>query len=607
MYESFFGFSEKPFNITPDPKYLYLSGQHQEAIAHLRYGIEQRGGFVVITGEIGTGKTTLCRYLLNQMDERTEGAIIFNPNLSEIELLKSINEDFGIDSSADTKRDLITELNRFLLEERMRGKNMVLIIDEAQNLLPAVLEQIRMLSNIETEKEKLIQIILIGQPQLKKLLAQPELSQLSQRVTARYHLNALNRKETYRYIQHRLGVASNGANVKFDLSAMKAVYRFSKGIPRLINVVCDRALLGAFTAGRKSPITKKIVKQAVREVVGPKLSVFDWLSLQRTPVRLFVFPFVVMLAAFAGWIALSATGVLRSSQDSIRGVEMIPDLPLEQAAATATTAMPAAAFGESTEVAEAEEPPPAPAQAEPAAAFGASTEVAETEEPPPAPAPAAPYSEEEKQAFMELLLSKSYRESRLSATLNLLSVWEKGPELTPVDARSFHGFALSQRMRCTEMLANFESLRSANVPCILEMFVPLELKPRYTVLAGLGEDKAKIVCGGGESLEVPLQLLDQFWLRRAFLFWKDFEQVGEIIRAGDYGGPVVWLQAGLQTLGFYSGELTGVFDDATETAVRNFQRENLLLLDGVVGPKTRLVLYAHLKRYSMPRLDNENA
>ena len=195
----------------------------------------------------------------------------------------------------------------------------------------------------------------------------------------------------------------------------------------------------------------------------------------------------------------------------------------------------------------------------------------------------------------------------MGATLSLLSVWGKEPESTPVDARSFHGLALSQRMRCTEMWANFESLRSANVPCILEMFVPLELKPRYTVLAGLGEDKAKIVCGNGESLEVPLQLLDLFWLRRAFLFWKDFEPVGEILRVGDYGGPVVWLQAGLQTLDFYSGELTGVFDDATETAVRKFQRENLLLLDGVVGPKTRLVLYAHLERYSMPRLDNENA
>jgi general secretion pathway protein A len=585
MYESFFGFNEKPFNITPDPKYLYLSDQHQEAIAHLHYGIDQRGGFVVITGEVGTGKTTLCRHLLNNMDDRTEGAIIFNPNLSEIELLKAINSDFGVDASAGTKKELIDELNRFLLEERYRGKNMVLMIDEAQNLLPVVLEQIRMLSNIETEKEKLIQIILIGQPQLKNLLARPELEQLSQRVTARYHLSALNRKETYRYIQHRLDVACNGSHIAFEPAAMRAIYKFSKGIPRLINVVCDRALLGAFTTGKQSPIPKKIVKQSIREVAGPKPSGLNRLSLQRTAVRLFLLPLAITLAAIVSWIGLTMFAGLRSPQELLGGLEVIPDAPVEQGAVSIAVPQPAHT-----------------APTEPEAFAASALELPRVE--PVAPVP--PYTPEEKKALKEVLLSKSYEESRLTAGQGLLALWGKQPELALEDARSFHGLALSQKMRCTELWANLDGLKSANIPCMLEMFIPQVLRPRYAVLTSLGAENATILYGNGESLEVPLQLLDEFWLRRAFVFWQDFEDMGEILRAGDYGSAVVWLQSGLQSMGFYEGDPSGVFDDATEKSVRRFQQENNLLLDGVVGPKTRLVLYANLKQYSMPRLDGEN-
>ncbi len=575
MYESFFGFREKPFNITPDPKYLYLSDQHQEAIAHLRYGIEQRGGFVVITGEVGTGKTTLCRHLLNQMDDRTEGAIIFNPNLSEIELLKAINSDFGIDASSETKKELIDELNRFLLEERLRGKNMVLIIDEAQNLKPAVLEQIRMLSNIETEKEKLIQIILIGQPQLKELLARPELEQLSQRVTARYHLGPLSRKETCKYIQHRLDVASNGDGVSFALAAMKSVYRFSRGTPRLINVVCDRALLGAFTAGTEGPISKKIVKQAISEVSGPRPSVSERMSFQRVAARVFVLFFMLTLGAFFGWFGLTSFGGLRSAPRPVGGADIIPDMPLEQAALAAAAAQ---------------------------AYKQAAREAAAT----PLLIRSAPYTDQEKQDLVGTLLSEGYEQSRLSAVTNLLLLWGNTPELTIEQASSFHGLALSQQMRCTEMWANFDGLRSMNLPCMLEMFIPQELRPRYAVLVELDEDTGRILYGAGQPLDVPLQLLDEFWLRRAFVFWQDFETLGEVIRVGAYGNSVRWLQSALQSMGVYEGEITGVFDAITDKAVRSFQEENNLLLDGIVGPKTRLVLYSHMKRYPMPRLDDES-
>jgi general secretion pathway protein A len=588
MYESFYGFKEKPFNITPDPKYLYLSEQHQEAIAHLLYGIQERGGFVVVTGEIGTGKTTLCRYLINQMDERTEGAIIFNPNLSEIELLKSINEDFGIISTGQTKKELVDELNQFLLEERLRGKNMVLIIDEAQNLHPAVLEQIRMLSNLETEKEKLIQIILTGQPQLKKLLARPELRQLDQRITARYHLKPLNRKETYEYIRHRLEVATDGDHVAFERAAMKRVYGFAKGIPRLINVVCDRALLGAFAVGRGSPIPKKIVKQAIREVIGSRFPIRDRLSFHTTSARVFVYSFALTLAAVLGWYGITTLSTLREPNRGVTEAELIPDLPFERG----TEAFPIVK--------------PVEAEAAPAP-FPVSADLAPAEEPVlDAPPPMAPYSEEQKKKLTDVLLSQSHEQSRLSAVRNLLSLWGDNPELGAEDVRSLYGLALSRRMRCTELWTNFDGLRCSNAPCILEMFIPQEFRPRYVVLAGLGESDAKILSADAEPLAVPLHLLDEFWLRRAFIFWKDFEHLDEIMKIGDSGGQVVWLQAGLQTLGLYDGLLSGEFDGATETAVREFQRQNSLLLDGIVGPKTKLALYANLPQYSMPRLNGEN-
>ena len=591
MYEIFFGFKEKPFNITPDPKYLYLSGQHQEAIAHLMYGIRERGGFVAITGEIGTGKTTLCRHLINQMDEDTEGAIIFNPNLSVLELLKSINEDFGIRSSGETKKELVDELNRCLLEERLRGKNMVLIIDEAQNLDPAVLEQIRMLSNLETEKEKLLQIILIGQPQLKDLLARPELRQLDQRITARYHLNPLNRNETYQYIQHRLDVAATTTPITFDKGAMAAVYRFSKGIPRLINVVCDRALLGAFAAGLGSPIKKKTVKQAISEVTGASASLRERLSLNRASTRVFVYSFTFILVAAFCWYVFAALDSLQKAQNTVTGAELIPD----------TAAKPVT---EPTPTVQSEQP-----QTEPIATI-ARAEPSPVVQPTPPPLilqlPSVPYSEEEKAGLINLLLSEKYGESRVGAVRSLLSIWGKTPNLSVADVNSLYGLAVSQGMRCTELWTNFEGLRDANLPCILEMFVPQDLRPRYAVLGGLGKDTAEILYADAPPVKVPLQLLDEFWLRRAFVFWIDFEQLGELLRPGDSGSQVVWLQAGLQTLNFYKGDLTGVFDPVTEEAVRTFQQANNLLTDGVVGPKTKLVLYGNLHLYPMPRLDSKN-
>lgn len=250
MYLEYYGFREKPFSITPNPRFIFLSKNHREAFAHLLYGVNSRCGFIQLTGEVGTGKTTVLRTFLNRLDEdgyRT--ALIFNPCLSSDELLRTINCDFAIPHEDLSRAQLLEVLNIFLLEQREAGRIVVLVIDEAQNLAADVLEQIRLISNLETETEKLIQIILAGQPELEKLLARTELRQLKQRILVRYHLLPMDFEDTKGYVEHRLELASGG--VIFSASALKKIFRYSGGIPRLINIVCDRALLVGFAEGSR--------------------------------------------------------------------------------------------------------------------------------------------------------------------------------------------------------------------------------------------------------------------------------------------------------------------------------------------------------------------
>jgi putative secretion ATPase (PEP-CTERM system associated) len=267
MYLEFDGLSESPFNLTPDANFLYPSRVHREVLAHLLYGINSRKGFIMVTGEVGSGKTTLCRAVLKKLGPNTDVALVLNSFLTEEELLKTINEDLGIPTAGKTKKELIDELNSFLLEERMKGRNVVVILDEAQNLSFPVLEQIRMLSNLETEKEKLLQIVLVGQPELRRLIASPRLRQLSQRITVRHHITSLSQTETSQYIYHRLKVAGATDNIVFTSGALKEVHRFSRGIPRMINVICDQALLAGYVAG-SSRIDRKMIRAAETEMEG---------------------------------------------------------------------------------------------------------------------------------------------------------------------------------------------------------------------------------------------------------------------------------------------------------------------------------------------------
>jgi general secretion pathway protein A len=268
MYREYFGLNEFPFSITPDPRYLYMSDQHREALAHLVYGINSEGGFVLLTGEVGTGKTTICRCLLEQVPEDTNIAFVLNPRLTVEELLATICNELGIHypEGNTSIKVFVDHINAYLLDSHARGRRTVLIIEEAQNLNADLLEQVRLLTNLETNKHKLLQIIMLGQPELKNMLSRTELRQLAQRITARYHLGSLTKEEAAAYVNHRLSVA--GARNKLFLdSTFGKLYHLSRGIPRLINLICDRALLGAYVQG-KDRVDKSTLVKAAREVFG---------------------------------------------------------------------------------------------------------------------------------------------------------------------------------------------------------------------------------------------------------------------------------------------------------------------------------------------------
>lgn len=268
-YLNFYGLEEKPFELTPNPKYLYLSDDYRRAYEHLLFGIRGREGFVVITGEVGTGKTTLLRAVLNSLrEEDCETAFVFNPSVSAQELLETVLDEFGLDTSgATTKKEMTDRLNQFLLDQLREGSHAVLLIDEAQNLAPEVLEEVRLLTNLETETQKLLQVVLVGQPELRDMLELPHLRQLNQRVAIRYHLTPLARDQVPGYVRHRLSIAGGGGQVDFTRGAIAAIHRYSGGVPRLINKACDKALLAGYAEGTRK-IDRDVVREGIRTVEG---------------------------------------------------------------------------------------------------------------------------------------------------------------------------------------------------------------------------------------------------------------------------------------------------------------------------------------------------
>ena len=355
MYARFFGLNQEPFSIAPDPRYLFMSKRHREALAHLLYGLGGGGGFVLLSGEIGAGKTTVCRCFLEQIPPTCNVAYIFNPKLTVEELLQAVCDEFGIARDAAradsaTVATRVDALNAFLLAAHAAGRNNVLIIDEAQMLSADVLEQLRLLTNLETNERKLLQIILIGQPELRALLARPELEQLAQRVIARFHLSALSEPETAQYIRHRLAVAGLTHSLPFDRAALRQIHRLTRGVPRRINLLCDRALLGAYANGQ-ARVDAEVVEKAAREVFGGSDE-----ARSRQPMRRGPAAFALGLALLAGaalygfaaqWLGGRADSGVAASHNA---VAIASGVSAARAASGASlrAAMPAAASASAT-------------------------------------------------------------------------------------------------------------------------------------------------------------------------------------------------------------------------------------------------------------------
>jgi general secretion pathway protein A len=546
MYEAFFGFREKPFNLTPDPRFLFLSAKHSEAAAHLEFGLKQRGGFVAITGEVGTGKTTLCRYFLDRLDETTASAFILYPALSAVELLRAVNRDLGIASRGSTPKELVDELHRFLLQARASGRNIVLVIDEAQSLSPEVLEQVRLISNLETATEKLIQIVLIGQPELVSLLAQKSLRQLAQRVTARYHLAPLNREETVHYIRHRLGVAGGAGKVSFTPGALRAIHRFSKGTPRLINLVCDRALLAGFVLNRRQ-IDRALIQRAIGElgtVPGDGRRRLAW-----------------GLRAALGALALAALALALRPQV---GVLQPPN------------------------------DPPKPSSVEPLVAASPSA----------APALANTSAADASAAnFENRLRTLGAALSRRQAAAVVLGLWKVDvPALEASSAslgESLPTLARRYGLEHTELTTHFDQLRQLNLPVILELFHTSRADTCFAALTRLSADSATLAFSPGDTEEISLENLGRFWVRRAHVLWKDFEGFGR--PGADPRRTHVWAQGLLSELGHLPPSSDGE-EKLTAGAVARFQGLAFLMADGIVGSKTRMALYSISGRYPVPRV-----
>jgi general secretion pathway protein A len=598
MYKNFFGFKERPFQLVPNPAYLFLSKGHEEALAHLTYAVSQGDGFVEITGEVGTGKTTLCRVFLENLGKDTEAAYIFNPRLDSVQLLKAINDEFDIPSKADNTKDLIDTLNGFLMEKKAEGKKVLLLIDEAQNLSMEILEQLRLLSNLETSTSKLLQIILVGQPELGQMLDSHELRQLGQRITLSCHLSPLDFNETRDYIQHRIQIASRKPGVKLTLGAYYAIHRFSGGIPRLINIACDRAFLTAFGLG-KHKVTGNIANMAIRELAGRgerRKSLLGREKLLWGSGILLLIAVIVLLYSPAFWqktepeftAAMPPADMTPPSRQDAGDREPLPE----------PDASP-------PEISEPEDPDAETETAEEAAA----TAAVEPARRPPEPASAPQTDAAAELTLEEYLMQTGGRQSRFSALRAALSLWDAegliSPSLENVDdPQTFFRIGAKQNSLLVHRLdGDLGLVQRLNLPAILEFYPPGEEVPVYATLARI-EEGGMVFRTGATDQEIRAEPheVDTFWQGGAYVPWKDFFDFGGTIPKNASDDAVINLKMLLQEIGFGEIGVSPAYDEQVRRAVELIQERHGLTVDGVVGPRTKIILYNELETLKAPRL-----
>ena len=546
MYTEYFKLSEEPFSIAANPRFLYLSEQHREALAHLHYGIRNDAGFVMLTGEVGTGKTTVCRCLIEQLPEQANVALILNPRVSVEELLSSICDEFHIDhpQTGATVKSLVDAINRYLLEQNARGRNSVIIVDEAQNLSFEVLEQLRLLTNLETNERKLLRIMLIGQPELETLLGRPELRQLEQRITARFCLQPLARSELEPYVAHRLALAGCRETV-FPPQVIDRLYAETGGIPRLINVICDRAMLGAYVKSQRK-IDRKTLDEAAREVRGRALP-------RRSAAAGLGKAALLLLALGAGVFYLYDAGYVTLSRADT--VEASLQFPVE--------------------------PEPSSAPATQVAMLGTvSADTVAVDAPPSWPDGVS-----------------ASNNTAADAQAALFRLWGLEPSNEGADPCDR---AVDAGLRCYSGIGNLGSLERRNRPAILTLMDDAGRSFPAT-LRSLDENSATIEFAHGVETVTRTEL-EKHWRGRFQMLWRLTPGGRSVLKPGDRGAEVAWLTRGLKNAGIGSAAITESYDAGVSEAVRVFQLSRGLFGDGIAGRQT-LIQFNTVVDQSVPRLD----
>ena len=587
IYQDFFGFSEKPFDLTPDPKYLYLSPKHKEVLAHLVYGLQENNGFLKIVGEVGTGKTMICRSFLRELRSDFNIAYVFNPCINSLELLQTINTELGIPGKSKSKKKLVDVLNRFLLEERAKGHRVVVIIDEAQDLEPMVLEQLRLLSNLETDTEKLIQIVLIGQPELDKVLAKEGLRQLRQRITIQWELLALNLEETRGYIQHRLNVALGKGKVRFSRQAVEMVYRYSRGIPRMINVVADRTLLIAFTQSTKK-ITPKIVQLAVSDI-GNLTPIESWAD------KFWKLVLPSGLAAGLMFFAINFFALPDYNKNAPGGKDipaLIQENPIDLSEPGELVPRPSAPPSMAVQ--------PAPLASSPVEIFPKTETV--NNEPLQRRIPSnGPLSILYPEKLVTYLSSLTLVESKLEAVKWILQAWNLNTgSLQGLTEADLEMIEEDYQLSSFEVNGTLARLKTLNYPAFLEIALPNAQGTKYLALVSIQGDTG--VFGSVDKIEMPLSIIDSLWTRKAIILWKDFENLPESLGIGYRGKEAIWLQKNLRLLGYFQGREAPLYGPKTVQAMMKLQRNNSIKDDGIFNTDSKLLLYNLLQIYSTPKL-----
>ena len=626
MYEQHFGLTERPFSIAPDPRFLYMSPQHREALAHLLFGVGSGGGFVQLTGEVGTGKTTICRCLVEQLPDDVDVALILNPRVSGLELVASLCDELKIPYPKDTSsiKVLTDALNAYLLTSHANGRRTVLILDEAQSLSAEALEEVRLLTNLETTREKLLQIVLVGQPELRDLLARDDLRQLAQRITARYHLLPISREETGAYIHHRLQICGSSDTV-FKERAIDTVHKLSQGIPRLINILCDRAMLGAFVEGRHA-VDTAVVRKAAREVLpeprvdAPAKRRWSWaiaallllglgfgvfLNLDRLP-RFDLSAFLEMIEPDKEPTTLATAGSVTAAPVS---AESAP-APLEPGAIEEPAPVSAR-----LEPPPSDPPPIGPPQVEPVQAASSpapSTATAPVllEPAPPGPSQIAaaeaessmPVSEPDppKEYPLTDMLNAAGTTASARAWAGLYRLW--GYDSEAVTDEQACAQAPAAGLRCIQAAGSWGILQRFDRPAVLLLvsgegrWIPVLLTYMKGQRVGLEID--------GLELEVPRSELEKHWYGEYRLLWQMPPSGTIALRPGNRNNDVHWLRERLARI---VGEPAAAadprrYDAEMKAMVESIQREQGLTADGVAGARTFIMLNNLDEQANVPRL-----